>query len=206
MEIVTIILGFVIAYLLGSVPTAVWFGKANYGIDVREHGSGNPGATNTFRVLGKKAGIIVMLVDIAKGLMATAIATLLVTINLLPDANMVTFQLLFGITAVLGHIFPVFISFKGGKGVATFLGGLLAAAWPIGLIAIAIWIGTALLFKMSSLAALWAAGFTPIVAYYMGYERVAIMAAALAIIIYIRHKDNIIRIAKGEESKIGQGK
>ena len=89
-------------------------------------------------------------------------------------------SLIAGAAALLGHCFPVWLKFKGGKGVATFLGALLAAAWPIGLIAIAIWIGVAVLFRMSSLAALWSAGFTPLVAYYMGYTNVAIMAMVLA--------------------------
>src|SRR5688572_16205476 len=111
-----------VAYLVGAVPTALWVGKAFYGIDIREHGSGNSGATNTFRVLGKKPGSVVMLVDIFKGWTATSLVGFLVIFNAIPAENVVPFQLLYGFLAVLGHVFPVYAGFKGGKGVATLLG------------------------------------------------------------------------------------
>jgi glycerol-3-phosphate acyltransferase PlsY len=112
---IAILAGLILAFLLGSVPTAVWLGKALYGVDVREHGSGNPGATNTFRVLGKRAGIIVMLVDIVKGLVATSLAIPLMRMGFITEANLIIFKIIFGITAVSGHIFSVFLNFKGGK-------------------------------------------------------------------------------------------
>ena len=115
----------VLAYLIGSIPSAVWFGKIFHGIDVREHGSGNPGATNTFRVLGKKAGSIVLLFDIAKGLLATSLAITLLRLGVINEENLILAKLIFGIIAVFGHIFSVFLKFKGGKGVATLFGMMI---------------------------------------------------------------------------------
>jgi glycerol-3-phosphate acyltransferase PlsY len=126
MDVLLIIAGFVMAYLLGSLPTSVWLGQAYFGIDVRDFGSGNAGATNTFRVLGRKAGIIVMLVDILKGWTATSLALLLYLMNVIPFDDLLMYKLLFGILSVIGHIFPIYVGFKGGKGVATLLGMVLA--------------------------------------------------------------------------------
>jgi glycerol-3-phosphate acyltransferase PlsY len=106
MDVLLIIAGFVMAYLLGSLPTSVWLGQAYFGIDVRDFGSGNAGATNTFRVLGRKAGIIVMLVDILKGWTATSLALLLYLMNVIPFDDLLMYKLLFGILSVIGHIFP----------------------------------------------------------------------------------------------------
>ncbi len=123
-----LILGFAIiaAYLLGAIPSAVWIGIRFYGVDVRQKGSGNSGATNTFRVLGKRAGIIVMLLDIFKGLLATSLAPLLVKLGIITPDDLILYKLVCGGTAVLGHIFSIFIGFKGGKGVATLLGLMLS--------------------------------------------------------------------------------
>ncbi len=112
MEILIIAALFIVAYLIGSISTAVWLGKAYYGIDIRQHGSGNSGATNTFRVLGKKPGTAVMLIDIFKGWAATSLAGLLVIFNIIEPYNLVYFQLIMGALAVVGHIFPVYERFK----------------------------------------------------------------------------------------------
>lgn len=118
--IISLIIG---AYLLGSIPTAVWWGRKYYGIDVREFGSGNAGATNTFRVLGKKAGIPVLIIDILKGTSAVMLAWLSpYTFESDPYVNV---QLALGVAAVVGHVFPVFAGFRGGKGVATILGVII---------------------------------------------------------------------------------
>ena len=118
----------ILAYLYGSIPTAVWIGQAFYGIDVREYGSGNAGATNTFRVLGKKAGIAVMVLDILKGYTATNLAYLIGLSVTGPQDSVqfVNYQLALGVTAVMGHLFPVFAGFRGGKGIATLFGMILA--------------------------------------------------------------------------------
>ena len=121
-----IILGLLIAYLVGAIPSSVWYGRTVEGIDVREHGSGNAGATNTFRVLGKKAGSIVMAADVLKGYLATSIPKYIALSQSWDTGTLVLWQILFGIVAVLGHIFPVYINFKGGKGVASLLGMVLA--------------------------------------------------------------------------------
>lgn len=122
MNIVLIGLGALAAYLLGSVSFAIWYGKTFYGIDVREHGSGNAGATNTFRVLGKKPGGIVFLLDVVKGYVATSFAVLLNIFGALPYEHLVYAKIAFGMIAVVGHIFPLYHNFKGGKGVAALLG------------------------------------------------------------------------------------
>jgi len=114
----------VLAYLIGSVPSAVWIGKAFYGIDVREHGSGNAGATNVFRVLGKGPGVVVLLMDIFKGYLALQLA--FVSGEYLPSSQQyVNFKLIMGVASLTGHIFPVFAGFRGGKGVAIMLGILI---------------------------------------------------------------------------------
>src|SRR3569833_3549845 len=116
----------ILAYLCGSIPTAVWIGLSFYYIDVREYGSGNAGATNTFRVLGKKAGIPVMLLDILKGFSATNLAYFIgISITGGPHSNLINYQLAMGMAFVMGHLFPVFAGFRGGKGIATLFGMVL---------------------------------------------------------------------------------
>lgn len=129
----------IVAYLIGSIPTAIWLGKTVYGINIREHGSGNSGATNTFRVLGKVAGTFVLLFDVAKGLGTVA---LLAWFNPFEAETweQVNFKLIVGIVAVLGHIFPIYANFKGGKGVATLLGVVIALHWQAALISIGIFL------------------------------------------------------------------
>src|SRR6201999_2628268 len=118
----------ILAYLCGSIPTAVWIGQAFFGVDVREYGSGNAGATNTFRVLGKKAGIPVMLIDILKGWTATNLAYFIgvSTTGAYDSVSYTNYALALGVAAVMGHLFPVFAGFRGGKGVATLFGMVLA--------------------------------------------------------------------------------
>ena len=122
----TIIILLLVAYLIGSIPSAVWIGKTFHGIDVREHGSGNAGATNTFRVLGKKAGIPVLLLDVAKGALAVNLVLIQMKYDIDDIAPYTNLKLAFGFCAVLGHIFPLFAGFRGGKGIATLLGIVLA--------------------------------------------------------------------------------
>ncbi len=206
MEIVAIIIGIIIAYLMGSVPTAVWFGKFMYGIDVRQHGSGNPGATNTFRVLGKKAGIIVMLGDIIKGLLATSLATLLVDLHFIPTQNLVTFKLIFGVAAVLGHIFSVFLNFKGGKGVATLLGMMIAIHYEVALLSIAIFVVSLLISKYVSLSSmLGALAFPCFLVFVPRFQTseplLIIFGFFLFIVIVWTHNKNVRRIIEGDENK-----
>ncbi|RMG78149.1 MAG: glycerol-3-phosphate 1-O-acyltransferase, partial [Bacteroidetes bacterium] len=131
------IIAIVIAYLMGSIPTAVWIGKIFYGIDVREYGSGNAGATNTFRVLGKKAGIPVLIIDILKGFFAVKLSYLFGG-DILSHNQLINFQLTLGLAALLGHIFPIYVGFRGGKGIATLLGIMIAIHYQAALISFAI--------------------------------------------------------------------
>jgi len=198
--------GVLLAYLLGSIPTAVWFGKAFHNTDVREHGSGNPGATNTFRVLGKRAGIIVMLGDIIKGLLATSIAVLLLNQELIQEQHLVTAKLIFGIVAVSGHIFSAFINFKGGKGVATLLGMMVAIHYEVALVCIVAFLITLLISKYVSLASIIGTLTFPALLVFVprfksGEPLLIIFGFFLFIVILWTHHKNIRRIIEGEENK-----
>lgn len=184
-----------LAYLLGSVPFGIVMARL-FGLgDLRAVGSGNIGATNVLRTGNKPAAFLTLILDAGKG----AIAVLIARALLGEDAAQLS-----GFAAFLGHCFPIFLRFHGGKGVATFLGTLLALAWPIGLAACSIWAITAAIFRMSSLAALVAAALSPLAAYALGYPTAVIFCAALAVLIFIRHHQNISRIASGSEPKIGK--
>ena len=184
----------VIGYLLGTIPTGVLLARAMGLGDLRKIGSGNIGATNVLRTGNKKAAALTLLGDALKG----AAAVLLARAFAAPDA--VQFAAL---TAFVGHCFPVWLKFRGGKGVATFLGLLLALAPLAGVIACAIWALTAKLGRMSSLAALLAAGWTPIVVMLIGRGDLFALTTVLAVLIYLRHAANIARIRKGTEPRIG---
>lgn len=206
MAVAPLLVGIFLAYILGSIPTAVWFGKLMYGIDVREHGSGNPGATNTFRVLGKRAGTIVMLADIIKGMLATSVAVLLLRLNLIEEQNLVTFKLIFGMVAVFGHIFSVFLNFKGGKGVATLLGMMVAIHYEVALLCVVVFLVSLLITKYVSLSSIISALAFPtfllfIPRFKTGEPLLIIFGFFLFIIIVWTHNKNIKRIAVGEESK-----
>ncbi|MDN5216530.1 glycerol-3-phosphate 1-O-acyltransferase PlsY [Fulvivirgaceae bacterium BMA12] len=195
----------VLAYLIGSIPTAVWVGTSRYGIDVREHGSGNAGATNTFRVLGAKAGIVVMLVDIMKGLAASSLAVLLFLINAIPQHDIVVFKLILGIIAILGHIFPVYVNFKGGKGVATLLGMALAIKFPVALICVGVFFIVLLISRYVSLSSIIGTLAFPILmtvpVFSPGEPVLVVFGFALFGIVTYTHKKNIKRILNGEENK-----
>ena len=182
-------------YLLGSIPFGLLIARATGQGDIRKIGSGNIGATNVLRTGRKDIALITLLLDAGKAGIAALI------FNHFFGSPIGLFA---GAAALIGHCFPVWLKFKGGKGVATFFGGLLATAWPIGLIAGAIWLTCAFLTRISSLSALAAAGSAPLIALYMGYPNIAIMATVMAVIIYIRHAENIGRIIKGTESRIGK--
>ncbi|MCL7987544.1 glycerol-3-phosphate 1-O-acyltransferase PlsY [Sphingobacterium sp. lm-10] len=197
----------ILAYLFGSIPTAVWFGKAFYGVDVREYGSGNAGATNTFRVLGAKAGSVVMFVDILKGWTATNLPYLLDS-SVIGNANATTFvnfQLALGVIAVIGHLFPIFAGFRGGKGVATLFGMVLAIHLYAALICVTVFIAVLLITHYVSLSSI-LAGFTfPIsIAFIFKTSVPSILLYGIAIcaLILVTHQKNIERLLKGHESKI----
>jgi len=185
----------ILGYVLGSIPFGLLIARLGGQGDIRYIGSGNIGTTNVLRTGRKDLAALTLLFDAGKAAAAFFIIQHFLSFN----AGLVAAGF-----ALIGHCFPVWLKFKGGKGVATFLGALLAAHWPVGLLAIGTWLAVAVLFRMSSMAALWAAGLAPLIAMYMGQIEVGMMAAVMAVIIYIRHKDNIGRILKGKEPKIGQ--
>lgn len=192
------------AYVLGSIPSAVWIGKAISGIDVREYGSGNAGATNTFRVLGKKAGIPVLLLDILKGFLALQLVWFVG--NYLPGTQQyITFKLTLGIAALLGHIFPVFAGFRGGKGVATLLGILIGVQPMAALICSVIFLLVLLFSGYVSLGSMSAAIAYPFVIMLVLNETIPIVnifAMSVAILVLITHQKNIERLLRGSESKV----
>ncbi|MCG3088766.1 glycerol-3-phosphate 1-O-acyltransferase PlsY [Sporosarcina cyprini] len=189
-----------LAYLLGSIPSALWIGKLFFKTDVREHGSGNLGATNTFRVLGKTAGLIVTVLDILKG---TA-AVLLPLLPYFSDVNI--HPLVIGFMAVIGHIFPVFARFKGGKAVATSGGILLGYNWPIFLIVLLTFLIALKITKMVSLSSMIVAAvaFIYTVIYYFMTKDIYLMiiVGLMAVFIFYRHRANITRIKAGTEPKV----
>lgn len=197
----------VLAYLLGSIPTAVWIGKTFYGIDVREYGSGNAGATNTFRVLGKKAGIPVMLIDILKGYTATNLAFFIGFSVTGPhhSVQFVNYQLALGITAVMGHLFPVFAGFRGGKGVATLTGMILAVHLEASLVCILVFLLVLLITRYVSLSSI-AAGFTfplsTIFIFHVSVRSIIVYGMCICVLILVTHQKNIERLMKGKESKV----
>jgi glycerol-3-phosphate acyltransferase PlsY len=196
----------ILAYLCGSIPTAVWIGQAFYGVDVREYGSGNAGATNTFRVLGKRAGIPVMMLDILKGWTATNLAFFIgVTttggVNSIPYTN---YMLALGIAAVMGHLFPIFAGFRGGKGIATLFGMVLAIHLHAALLCVCMFILVLLIFKYVSLGSI-TAGFTYLIGVsfiFPSNRSVVIYGMCMFLLILVTHQKNIERLLKGTESKV----
>lgn len=188
-------------YLLGSVPFGVIVMRAAGAGDPRAIGSGNIGATNVLRSGRKGLALVTLLGDGGKGALAVLIAWLATRQADLQTQAIATS--LAGGAAFLGHLFPVWLGFKGGKGVATFFGTLLAAAWPVGLAAGATWLAAAFLTRISSMGALVAALLAPLYALLLGRPVIAVLAAFMAVLIYVRHAPNIRRLMKGEEPRIG---
>ncbi|MCF7521811.1 glycerol-3-phosphate 1-O-acyltransferase PlsY [Neisseria sp. ZJ106] len=188
------------AYLIGSVSFAVVVSKCYGMADPRTYGSGNPGATNVLRSGKKSAAALTLLGDALKGVAAVALVRLLQTpLDLHHDTVAVA-----AIAALVGHMWPVFFGFKGGKGVATALGVLLALSWPTALLCALIWLVMAFGFKVSSLAALAATVASPLIAYIlMPHASWAAATAVIALLVLWRHKSNILNLLQGRESKIG---
>jgi len=197
----------IFAYLFGSIPTAVWLGQAFYGVDVREYGSGNAGATNTFRVLGKKAGIAVMIIDIAKGYTATNLAYFIGLSVTGPQhtSQFVNYQLALGVTAVMGHLFPIFAGFRGGKGVATLFGMILAVNFPAAMFCVLVFVVVLLATKYVSLGSI-CAGFTfPLSTIFILQSNIkseVLYGMCVCVLILITHQKNLERLLKGKESKV----
>lgn len=201
------ILALIAAYLFGSIPTAVWLGQSFYRIDVREFGSGNAGATNTFRVLGAKAGTAVMVIDILKGWTATNLAYFIGISVTGPQSSIqfINYQLILGVIAVLGHLFPVFAGFRGGKGVATLFGMILAIHFEAAMVCVAVFVILLLLFKyvsLSSICAGFAFPFSVSVVFHTPIKSILLYGICICILVLITHQKNIERLLKGKESKV----
>jgi glycerol-3-phosphate acyltransferase PlsY len=193
----------ILAYIIGSITTAVWIGKFFYNIDVREFGSGNAGATNTFRVLGQKAGIPVLIIDILKGSLAVS-AAFLSTYDFMSD-EFINLQLVLGIAALVGHIFPVFAGFRGGKGVATIL-GIVICILPLSCcLSLLVFIIVLFASRMVSLSSMLAGISFPFFLHFVFHNTnsiLTIFSVVVALLLIVTHRKNILRIINKQESKI----
>jgi glycerol-3-phosphate acyltransferase PlsY len=192
------------AYLIGSIPTALIISRHYFGIDIREYGSGNMGATNAFRILGSKFGTIIMVLDVLKGMLAVGLFYLL-PFYVSNEFERTNFMIALGLSAVIGHIFPVFADFKGGKGVATLLGMILAIQPVIAFTCIGVFLFVLFLTRYVSLSSILGAIMLPICVLWiwnedeLTYRIFAILVAAMVI---ITHQKNISRIIKGAENRV----
>ncbi len=191
-----------LGYLLGSIPFGLVLTRMAGLGDIRQIGSGNIGATNVLRTGNKPLALATLLLDSGKG----AIAALLAFLWAGPAFLGLEAAVLAAGGAMLGHSFPVWLGFKGGKGVATALGVLLAVCWPAGLLACLTWLVMAAVFRISSLSALTALALSPLTGWYFGGPLVAGLCLFIAVLVFVRHEANIRRLLKGEEPRIGAGK
>jgi glycerol-3-phosphate acyltransferase PlsY len=204
MNIFFTILAFVLAYLIGSIPAAVWIGKKFHNIDVREHGSGNAGTTNVIRVLGWKTGIPVLLIDVAKGSLSAFLPVLFRLAE--PGSSLlITLQIATGLTAIIGHIIPVFAGFRGGKGVATIFGVLLAIHFLLTLSCFGVFLVVLLLTGIVSVSSMSAGIAFPVLlltVFNTPSPVFKIFSILVGVVLIITHRKNISRLLKGEEKKL----
>ena len=204
MNILNIVLVFILAYLLGSIPAAVWIGKTFHKIDVRQHGSGNAGSTNVIRVLGWKTGIPVLVIDLVKGWTAAMLPVWFYVAE--PGSAILTnLQILTGLTSILGHIFPLFAGFRGGKGVASIFGVLLALQPLLTLCCLGVFLVMFLITGIVSVSSMSAGIAFPILLFLL-FDTPSVIfkifSIFIAIALLITHKKNIRRLIRGEESKL----
>lgn len=198
--------GFVFAYLVGSIPTAVWYGRSVHDIDVREHGSGNAGATNTLRVLGKRAGAIVLLLDLIKGAIATLAAWVLMKTGHVPADHYKLWELFFGLVAVTGHILPIFAGFKGGKGIATLMGMAIVLSPVAAVFCALVFFIVLFISQYVSLGSMLGSLTFPIVMLLIprlnpNEPALIIFGFVIFVLVVYTHKKNIGRLLRGEENK-----
>ena len=194
----------VIAYIIGSIPTALIVSKSFFGVDIREYGSGNMGATNTFRILGSKYGTMVMIFDILKGMAAVSLYTFIPS-HLHNETASTNLMVGLGLAAVLGHVFPIFAQFRGGKGVATLFGMMLALQPVIAASCIGVFLSVLFLTRYVSLSSILAGLSLPICVLWIWNDNVVlyrIFAVLVAAMIVLTHQKNIMKILKGNESRI----
>lgn len=205
---VEMILAAILAYLLGSIPTAVWVGKRFFNLDIRHHGSGNAGATNTIRVFGLKAGIPVLLFDIFKAWLAVSLSLYLNNPQLSENQHII-YTIILGGLAVLGHVYPVFAGFKGGKGVASLV-GVVIFLYPAPFLFILIFFTLMMVFtRIVSLSSITSAIIFPLETIFIFGEKslpLIILAICIAVFIPFTHRENVKRLLKGTEKKFDFGK
>ncbi len=200
MNMTSLALAALAGYLLGAIPFGMVLTWLSGGGDIRSSGSGNIGATNVLRTGGKGLAALTLLLDAGKAILAVWLARHFLSEGVPGDVS----ALLAGFAAFLGHVFPLWLRFRGGKGVATMIGALLGLAWPVGLAFCAVWLLTAILRRQSSLASITAAATAPLFAWWLGSPLLALTALALALILISRHHENISRLLAGTEPRIGQ--
>jgi acyl phosphate:glycerol-3-phosphate acyltransferase len=198
-----VVLFIVLAYLIGSIPTALWIGRSTHGVDVREHGSKNAGATNTFRILGRKCGWIVLTIDVLKGLAASSLP--LIFAEDYSDNELLLFQISTSLVCIIGHIFPVFAQFRGGKGVASALGIIIGLNPFSACISVCIFLVVFLVSRYVSLGAIITSITYPFVSFFIVKEESSLMivfTALLGLLVVLAHWKNIRRLMNGAESKM----
>ncbi len=200
---ITTVICFLAAYLFGSIPSAVWIGKGFYNIDVRQHGSGNAGATNTLRVLGKKAGFIVLGLDALKGYAAASLAAFILPET--TDQNqLLIYKMLLGFVAVIGHVYPIFAGFKGGKGIATLLGIVIALNYWLALGCFILFVAIVSLTRYISVGSMFSAAFSPLMALFLNQNNINPLfyfCCVVAVLVIYTHRSNIKRLANGTENR-----
>lgn len=192
-----------VAYLLGSIPSSVWIGKRFYGIDVREHGSHNAGATNTLRVLGKKAALPVFSIDLLKGAVSVMLCYVPTLVDVTMETPMLYFQIALSVAAVVGHMFPIFAGFRGGKGVATIAGAMLAIAPMAVICSLLTFFIVLYAFNYVSLASMTGGALFPFyLRFCFGADKdLVIFGIVIAVLLIFTHRKNIKRLIQGVESK-----
>jgi len=205
-DVLSVIAFSVGAYFIGSLPTAVWYGKAFHGVDVRDFGSGNAGATNTYRTLGLQACILVLFIDIFKGWTATLLSFMLIHNSNIHEKYIPLYGMLFGGLAIVGHIFPILANFKGGKGVATSIGVVFSINPELALVCFSIFLVVFLTTNFVSLGSIIAAFFYPIFLLFPRYlpdqHFMVIIGFFMFALVVLMHQNNIMRLLQGNEKKI----
>lgn len=200
----TEVLLIILAYLIGSIPTSVWVSRHFFGVDIRDYGSGNAGATNTYRVLGAKWGTFVMVADVLKGVCATSLY-ILIPYYMTDELERTNFMVGLGLAAVVGHIFPVFADFKGGKGVATLFGMVIAIQPIVAVCCVGVFLLVLYLTRFVSLSSILASvAFAIFILFIWNEHEVSyrVFAIAVALMVILTHQKNINRILKGTENKV----
>lgn len=206
-----VVILFIMAYLIGSIPTSVWVSRYFFQIDIRNYGSGNAGATNTFRILGPRAGSFVFLFDFLKGFIAVDLAYLIMA-DQMGNVALTNLQLGLGLVAVVGHIFPIWANFKGGKGIATLFGMILAIQPTVALILVGVFVFMLFTTRYVSLSSIAASVAFPILLLFIFREPVLlyrVFAVAAAVLVVLSHHKNISRLVAGNENRVpmfGRGK